>query len=88
METELKTLVEDSGFKIGMGSDECTIYKTEKGNCFGCNFEVGCSKLSTLMNISMLPMMYKATSFTDFQRITNRVSELTKMAMAAKTPKN
>ena len=46
---DVRTLVELKGNVVGMDSEKCNQWRKEHENCFGCQFELGCSKLVGVM---------------------------------------
>ncbi len=82
---EYQKLVEELGHPVHMHTPLCDSWKEEHGKCFGCESELGCSLISHLMLIAMIPMSYSPKSFEDHQRMSQRMQELQKLALAAKT---
>ncbi len=78
-------LVVKSGSAYEKDTPECIIYLSEHSNCIECSTQLGCSKCARLMLVMMIPIMYKAKNFEDFQRISCRVTELMDLILAAKT---
>lgn len=86
MATEWKEIVESSGYKVGVDSDECAIYTTQHSKCVGCEYEVGCGKYVALGINALSILLYKPTDFNDHLTMSKHVRKITKMIMDAKTP--
>jgi hypothetical protein len=79
--------IEEQGFKCNKDTPECVIYLNEHPDthCEGCPTEMACRKYVRMELTMLLPMMYTPKDFNDFQVMNNRVVELLKMIMEAKT---
>ena len=82
---ELRELIETGGDTVGMNSKDCVIWKLEHKNCKNCPTELGCGKVVRLMSLMLLPSMYQPQSYDDFAQMQNRISELQKKILDAKT---
>jgi len=82
---ELRKLVEENGDEVGQGSTECDLFHVDHTNCDGCKYNLGCAKLSHLGLIMLLPAMYNPTSFDDFLNMTQKMTNLQKRVMEAKS---
>lgn len=80
-----KEMVEETGAKVGVESDECTLHKTTHENCKGCQYELGCCKHSALGILSLAGARYQAKDFDDSIAALHRVSDLMSEILKAKT---
>ena len=80
-----RDLVEKSGYTVGVGSVDCTVFKTDHRSCTGCQHEMGCNKLARLMLVGLIPLGYTPASFADHQAMMGRMNELSRGIMDAET---
>lgn len=85
MEDVVKKMVEDAGFKVGIDSDECTLYRTIHENCKGCNYELGCCKLNAIGLLQLVGVTYQSKDFDDFRASLKRTGELIAEVIKAQT---
>ncbi len=78
-------VIEKTGAIYAKDTPECIIFLNEHPNCLGCPTKLACDKLLRMMLVTMMPMMYTPKDFDDFQKVHNRVNELTNLILGAKT---
>lgn len=69
-------LVRTGGDKVEIHTATCVFWLAEHKNCKGCPSELGCAKSVRLMAVMMLPLLFNAGNYDDFQKMQNRISEL------------
>ena len=83
----IQGLVEQRGDKVGIHTPQCFIWGTEHENCVGCEFEMGCSKLTSIMLVMVGASNYPPNDYDGFVRQQNHIKELTDKILKAKTRK-
>jgi len=83
----IQDLVEQKGNAVGIHSAHCVTWKLDHENCIGCEFEIGCSKLTHIMLVMVGASLYPPTDYESFTKQQNHVRELTEKILTAKTKK-
>lgn len=73
--TDLKELVKSKGFMVGVNSEFCKIFKLTHKNCIGCESEDGCNRYVSLMGVMLKPIMYKPSSFEDYETMNKSIQK-------------
>jgi len=81
MREEFKTMVEERGFRVSIGTALCKQYSESHENCVGCGSHQGCARLAHIMCTTLKASMYKPTSFEDSMKRDKWVAEQMKHAL-------
>ena len=82
---DFKEIIEESGFEVGVNSDECVIYRTEHPNCFGCDYKIGCDKYVLIKLALLSSTLYTPKDYDDCLKMNSRIGENIKKILDAKT---
>jgi len=83
---DFEELVRSLGDEVWIHTARCQIWKAKHPNCCGCPSELGCGKVVHLLGVVCHSMTYQPTSFEDYQKMENRITELQQRILKAKTP--
>jgi hypothetical protein len=61
----VKELVQTQGFPVNIDSEFCKGYRAAHLNCFGCESEQGCARMTHILLVFMKAMLHKPVSFAD-----------------------
>jgi len=64
-----QNLVRQLGDRVDIHTQVCVEWKLEHKNCGGCPSELGCSKVVTLLLVSMSQMGYQPQGYDDYERM-------------------
>jgi hypothetical protein len=84
---EFVELVQSNGDNVALHSPECVIWTLEHNKCCnGCPSELGCNKAIKMTLIAMIPKIYHPKDYNDFVNMENRIQDLLKKTLEAKSP--
>ncbi len=81
----VEDMVRESGNEVLMDTLKCILWQNGHKNCKGCPSELGCNKFVRIRLLFLTTLTYWPSSFEDFQKMSNRIDELVKMNLNAKT---
>lgn len=79
------SLIRETGLKVSLDTITCELWRESHLNCEGCELELGCGKVVRIMMLSAHHLVFQPRTFTDYQEMLRRISELIKKVMEAKT---
>ncbi len=82
----IKTMVEDIGSNnVAINEPPCMLWKAEHKNCKGCEYEVGCAKVVSILLATMQGAIYTPKDFNDFRAMQVTITKTIESILKSKT---